>query len=980
MPAYSNQKKIGLKKALGARPSFLRWGVPDARRVTDGAIAGNVVTSASGQFLAKHVGRTIVIPGAGVGGSLLITTIAGFSSATQVTVSTAAAVSVSGVVIVWGTDNADAFAAAVSSVESGGNALYVDGGLYLTTRTITLRGNLRVYGPCMRIDIPHTQQINGRYACILTTANPGIEIEPYAGVQFENIHISCLGTNDSIDLWDVEGYEYQVGIWLGNITKPLLTTPADDYAVGGSGGAVLRGLSVSTASGWGFYCYKFWGQSRFEHVQVYGCGTVPSGGVPRHHGGIALAGECADLIFDGIHIIGVEAGYSGPLKIGVGIKCGGNGAELDAIDRFKIGPTHSKFQNITIEGKGHYPVVDYVSFASSWSQCFFGGAWDQIEIGESPTVSWLNNESVWTGCGSFGLQHLYVRSRRVQIQGWMAEGVTKLNVHYNYPVLSVTGKNLKLVPETDTGAQSGYPNRIWESMPIAKSDQQAFPYSLVPDFQSSRWTITGSSPASFLVNGNLLRLAQGGTAAIDITGLTPNVVYTCAFRHRVAFDAALEGSTYRIYATGGADIISLQVGSSDTALAGTVTWILFQFLAPSSGNITFECANSDFNQTEWTPPFIGFGPLTEVYTAGYLIQADTSSSTIGGSAIHASSDQQVWGDILARKSDSMTAALLGRAPANISGVGLNNRWNGAEWTREGNGSYNGGGLLLAKNNDGQILLIPVPSTGLNQDTHTDSEILEMVRLAVRSSGAEVFGPVGTESSLTLKKPGAASSGNVEYRLTHRPNNADFILYAYDGTDFWNILEAYKATNQVLVNGIDVANLLPAGVAGQFLRSNGGTSRQFAKVDVGSPTNIQFTGSVAGRPVKATSGGALETGPITLENNAHVSTAITDNWFLVASGGAVSAFSPTGAAGVILSAPGVIGTISGLAGFDLTTLNTVFASIASQIDDLYTELANKSDVGHTHSMSDVSSLSAALDGKAASGHTHAEYAGVDHTHD
>lgn len=74
-------------------------------RVTDGAITATttLLTSTSGPFDISHVGRLIVVAGAGVGGSNLQTTIASFVSPTQVNTALAASTTVGpSAMVTWG--------------------------------------------------------------------------------------------------------------------------------------------------------------------------------------------------------------------------------------------------------------------------------------------------------------------------------------------------------------------------------------------------------------------------------------------------------------------------------------------------------------------------------------------------------------------------------------------------------------------------------------------------------------------------------------------------------------------------------------------------------------------------------------------------------------------------------------------------------------------------------------------------------------
>ncbi|MFF9238387.1 hypothetical protein ACF1AY_15840 [Streptomyces sp. NPDC014776] len=92
----------------------------DGRLVTDGAMTSGsaVLTSATANFQPQDVGKAISVKGAAIDGvTTLVTTIASRQSATQVTLATAAATTVSGALVIWGTDDTAAFNAAVDAAE-----------------------------------------------------------------------------------------------------------------------------------------------------------------------------------------------------------------------------------------------------------------------------------------------------------------------------------------------------------------------------------------------------------------------------------------------------------------------------------------------------------------------------------------------------------------------------------------------------------------------------------------------------------------------------------------------------------------------------------------------------------------------------------------------------------------------------------------------------------------------------------------------
>lgn len=97
--------------------------VGDVRVATDGAMtsASAVLTCASGPFTAASspVGKSVIVKGAAATGvTSLVTTILSRTSDTQVTLAAAAATTVTGAQVVWGTDNTSAIQAAVDAAEA----------------------------------------------------------------------------------------------------------------------------------------------------------------------------------------------------------------------------------------------------------------------------------------------------------------------------------------------------------------------------------------------------------------------------------------------------------------------------------------------------------------------------------------------------------------------------------------------------------------------------------------------------------------------------------------------------------------------------------------------------------------------------------------------------------------------------------------------------------------------------------------------
>jgi len=108
--------------------------VGDGKRITDGAItsASHTFTSAMAGFTAADVGKIIRVPGAGSSGHDMLTTISAFTNSTTVTLTSAAATTVSSDTVMYGTDNTSFFQAAIfaDSLNLGGK-VYVPNGVYL---------------------------------------------------------------------------------------------------------------------------------------------------------------------------------------------------------------------------------------------------------------------------------------------------------------------------------------------------------------------------------------------------------------------------------------------------------------------------------------------------------------------------------------------------------------------------------------------------------------------------------------------------------------------------------------------------------------------------------------------------------------------------------------------------------------------------------------------------------------------------------
>lgn len=113
--------------------------IGDGRRSTGGAMTGGsavLTTTAGASFGAADVGKHVLVPGAGTSGADLYTTISVYTSATQVTLATAAGTTVSGKVVSWGTDDTAELSALMDAAPDG-SQIYFPNGIYSISSQIT---------------------------------------------------------------------------------------------------------------------------------------------------------------------------------------------------------------------------------------------------------------------------------------------------------------------------------------------------------------------------------------------------------------------------------------------------------------------------------------------------------------------------------------------------------------------------------------------------------------------------------------------------------------------------------------------------------------------------------------------------------------------------------------------------------------------------------------------------------------------------
>jgi hypothetical protein len=120
--------------------------VGDGQVVADGAMTASsaaLACTTSAPFTVNDVGKAISVKGAGASGvTTLVTTIAAFTDAGHVTLTDAAATSITGAIVIWGTDDTDAVNTAVDAAETYLAAGHTYAQVFLPPRAYVIAGPL----------------------------------------------------------------------------------------------------------------------------------------------------------------------------------------------------------------------------------------------------------------------------------------------------------------------------------------------------------------------------------------------------------------------------------------------------------------------------------------------------------------------------------------------------------------------------------------------------------------------------------------------------------------------------------------------------------------------------------------------------------------------------------------------------------------------------------------------------------------------
>ena len=148
--------------------------------------SSTTITSATNPWTADDVGKDIWLKGAGAPGADLLTTIAGYVSAGEVTITTAVTTGDTNVLVAYGIDNTTAFSNALSAANAaGGGAVYAPSGRFWIAQTLTIPANVSLVG-CWRG--PHNAGLDNGTTLETTQGADDVDGTPFIALQ-EN---SCL--------------------------------------------------------------------------------------------------------------------------------------------------------------------------------------------------------------------------------------------------------------------------------------------------------------------------------------------------------------------------------------------------------------------------------------------------------------------------------------------------------------------------------------------------------------------------------------------------------------------------------------------------------------------------------------------------------------------------------------------------------------------------------------------------------------------
>lgn len=140
--SMTNNPQIFNVEVFGAKP--------DGKNIYDVVTTNTsaTITSASANFTAADVGKTILVNGAGTSGAVLRTTIASFTNSTTVVLTVTASASLTADTTIYGTDNTASIQRAINACDAAlGGTVYFPTGIYILSSAVGGTGNSQLNIP-----------------------------------------------------------------------------------------------------------------------------------------------------------------------------------------------------------------------------------------------------------------------------------------------------------------------------------------------------------------------------------------------------------------------------------------------------------------------------------------------------------------------------------------------------------------------------------------------------------------------------------------------------------------------------------------------------------------------------------------------------------------------------------------------------------------------------------------------------------------
>lgn len=355
-------------------------------------------------------------------------------------------------------------------------------------------------------------------------------------------------------------------------------------------------------------------------------------------------------------------------------------------------------------------------------------------------------------------------------------------------------------------------------------------------------------------------------------------------------------------------------------------------------------------------------------------QPEVSTVTVSGDSHNRPS---VGSDLFIQSSvESATAAA-----DYLLGQGISLRWNGTNWISGFDGVSNAWGAILLDYGSGILTFLVGQNTGGAAQTISPASLMDHRKMQVDAGNKQItfvanqsliLGEASADTELSIRKDAAIGLANLVYKLSHRANGTDLLLYSNDGLSDINWVFCKKSSDKlVLMDYTDI--------------KSDGTVTTTGKV---TGSGLKATG-LAGtaQPAKITTDGDLAKGPISLDT-AEVNSSMTVGTLAqVDAGGKLKSFAGLAASRVMVTnGSGIPDVLSALSaslpmatdsgGMPTTsTYLTIYNEIKDLIDGDFVSNTDASTYWYTKSEIDTL-LSAKTNDSEYSSHTHTV---SDHTH-